>query len=163
MKTKISFITMALLLVALISSARIKDAKALTGTSLSAFGKYTIEVANSPMKINGEEVKTYQLAYENADRTVTIGVLPQKTCTNFIIRTSMFEIEYVCNKGIFGVKKINQNYATIAKDMNEVVLDRVGYFSQKVITQNKKTEDELLGLIACYFPNLIKEEYRQTF
>jgi hypothetical protein len=130
---------------------------------MSEFGKYTIEVSNSPMKINGETVKTYQLSYENADRTVTIGVLPQKTCTNFIIKTSMFEIEYVCNKGIFGVKKINQDHASIAKDINESVLDRAGYFSQKVITQNKKTEEELLGLIACYFPNLIKEEYRLKF
>ena len=28
-----------------------------------------------------------------------------------------------------------------------------------VITQNPKTEEELLGLIACYFSSLIKEEY----
>ena len=42
-------------------------------------------------------------------------------------------------------------------------LDRFNYFSQRVICQNKKSEDELLGLIACYFPKLIKEDYQASF
>lgn len=163
MKTKILFFTVCLILLAVAGSARVKDAKALTGSSLSVFGKYSINVADSPMKINGEEIKTYELVYENAGRTVQIGVLPKENCTNFILKTDMFEIEYICNKGVFGVKKIDKNMASISKDINEAVLDRVGYFSQKVITQNQKTEGELLGLIACYFPSLIKEEYRQSF
>ena len=47
--------------------------------------------------------------------------------------------------------------------MNEAVLDKEGYFTQRVISQKPKTEGELLGLIACYFPNLIKDEYQGTF
>jgi len=143
--------------------AKVKDAKALTGSSLSEFGKYTIESSEAPMQIDGKELKTFELVYENTDRTVQIGVLPEKNCTNFILKTDLFEVEYVCTKSYFGVKKIDRDFASISKDMNEVVLDKVGYFSQKVITQNPKTEDELLGLIACYFPDLIKDEYKMKF
>jgi hypothetical protein len=163
MKTKILIITICLTIVSFGIQARVKDAKAITGMSLSEFGKYSIEMTDAPMKIKGMELKTYELVYENANRSVQIGVLPESNCTNFILKTDLFEIEYVCNKGTFGVKKMNRDYANIAKDMNEAVLDKVGYFSQRVITQNPKTEEELLGLIACYFPNLIKDEYKAKF
>jgi hypothetical protein len=163
MKTKFFILMVCLTIVSLGIQAKVKDAKAITGKSLSEFGKYSVELTNTPMKVNGEELRTYELTYENADRSVQIGVLPQENCTNFIVKTNLFEIEYVCNKGVFGVKKINRNYASIAKDMNEAVLNKAGYFSQRVISQNPKTEDELLGLIACYFPNLIKDEYLEKF
>jgi len=39
----------------------------------------------------------------------------------------------------------------------------VNFFSQRVISANKKSEEELLGLIACYFPVLVNEEYQASF
>ena len=39
----------------------------------------------------------------------------------------------------------------------------VSYYAQRVICQNMKSDDELLGLIACYFPSLVNEEYQASF
>ena len=152
-----------IVLAVVVTQARIRDGKAITGSSLSEFGNYSIEAAKAPMTVDGQDLKTYELVYENANRAVQIGVLPAKNCTNFILKTDMFEIEYVCRNHVFGVKKISRSYAGISKEINEVVLDKVGYFAQRIITQNPKTEAELLGLIACYFPNLINESYRTKF
>jgi hypothetical protein len=163
MKTKFFILMVCITVVSLGIQAKVKDAKAISGKSLSEFGKYSVQLSETPMKIKGTELKTYELTYENADKSVMIGVLPQESCTNFVVKTDLFEIEYVCNKGVFGVKKINRDYASLSKDMNEAVLDRVDYYSQRIISQNPKTEDELLGLIACYFPNLIKDEYKGKF
>jgi hypothetical protein len=163
MKTKFFILMVCLTVASLGIQAKVKDAKAITGKSLSEFGKYSVQMSDTPMKINGQELKTYELSYENTDHSVQIGVLPQENCTNFILKTNLFEVEYVCNKGVFGVKKINRDYASISKDMNEAVLNRVGYYAQRVISQNPKSEDELLGLIACYFPDLIKDEYKTKF
>ncbi|MBN1821839.1 MAG: hypothetical protein JXR31_14690 [Prolixibacteraceae bacterium] len=163
MKARIFFTVLFFTVFCLGVQAKVKDAKAITGSSLSAFGKYSVELSDIPMKLDGKEVKTYELTYENAERSVMIGVLPERNCTNFILKTDMFEIEYVCNKGIFGVKKIQKEYANISKDVNEAVLDKVGYYAQRVITQNPKTEEELLGLIACYFPALVKDDYQAKF
>jgi hypothetical protein len=163
MKARIFITTICLTIVSFGIQAKVKDAKAITGASLSEFGNYSIEKTDAPMLVKGQKIKTYELVYENANRSVQIGVLPEKRCTNFILKTDMFEVEYVCNKNVFGVKKINTEYANISKDVNEAVLDKVGYFSQKVICQNPKTEEELLGLIACYFPSLIKEKYQEKF
>jgi len=163
MKTRILVTVLFLTVVCLVTQARVKDAKAITGSSLSEFGKYTIEQSDIPMRLNGEEVKTYELVYENTNRSIQIGVLPEKHCTNFILKTDMFEVSYVCKKGVFGVKKIDNDYANISKNINEAVLDKVAYYSQRVITQNPKTEEELLGLIACYYPGLINKDYKEKF
>jgi hypothetical protein len=83
-----------------------------------------------------------------------------KKCRNFIVRTDNFEIEYICNNHVFGVRKVNKDYCAVdASKVNEL-LDNFQFYAQKVISQNPKTEEELLGLIACYFPSLIKEQYR---
>ena len=87
-------------------------------------------------------------------------MVKEKDCTTFIVRSDEFEIEYTCNKGVFGVKKIESKYQELPKEEMALKLNKVSYYSQRVICQNKKSEDELLGLIACYFPNLINEEYQ---
>ena len=61
------------------------------------------------------------------------------------------------------MKKIRTSYQEIPKNINEAVLDKVAYYSQRIISQKEKTEGELLGLIACYYPSLIKAEYQGTF
>lgn len=141
----------------------IKDGKAMTGNSLTEFGKYTVVNADhAPMVVNDQVVKTYELTYENANHPVRIGVLDDKKedCKIFIVRTDEFEVQYTCRKGVFGVKKMEKQYQEIPKEEIDMKLNRVSYFAQRVICQNKKSEDELLGLIACYFPSLVNEEYQ---
>lgn len=163
MKTKLFILTICVALVSLGASAKIKDGQALTGNSLTDFGKYTVTVSDAPMVINDEVVKTYDLTYEKTANPIHIGLVKGEECTTFIVRSDDFEVQYTCNKGVFGVKKIDAKYQTLPKEEMDAKLDRVSYFSQKVICTNKKSEDELLGLIACYFPSLINEEYQASF
>lgn len=163
MKTKLFLLTIGVALLGLSVSAKIKTGQALTGQSLTEFGKYSITVSDAPMMVNNEAVKTFELNYENTSNPVKIGLVKTENCTTYIVRSEEFEIEYTCNKGVFGVKKIEPQYQELPKEEMEAKLDRVNYFSQRVICQNNKSEDELLGLIACYFPNLIKEDYQASF
>ena len=161
MKTKLFILTVCIAVLSMGASAGvIKNGQALKGTSLTDFGKYTIVNADVPMVVNNVAIETYDLKYANSDCNVRIGLVKDKKCTTFIVRTDGFEVEYTCNEGVFGVKKIEKKYQQFSKEENECQLDRVGYFAQRVICQNKKSDDELLGLIACYFPNLVKEEYQ---
>lgn len=163
MKTKLFILTICVAFVSLGASAKIKDGKALTGNSLTEFGKYTIVVSDAPMVINNEVVKTYDLMYENTVNPIRVGLVKEELCTTFVVRTDDFEIEYTCNKGVFGVKKIESRFQTLPKEEMDAKLNRVSYFSQRVICTNKKSEDELLGLIACYFPALVNEDYQANF
>jgi hypothetical protein len=163
MKTRLFILTLCMAVLSLGSSAKIKDGKALTGSSLTDFGKYTITKSDAPMVYNNQVLKTYDLVYEETTNPIRIALYPEKECTTFIVRSAEFEIEYTCNKGVFGVKKIEKRFQELPKEANEAKLNRVSYFAQRVICQNKKSEDELLGLIACYFPNLVNEEYQANF
>lgn len=163
MKIKVIILTICVALLSLGATAKIKDGKAMTGNSLTEFGKYTIMKSDNPMFINGEELRTYDLVYENTSSPIRVGIMKDKKCINFIVKSDVFEVEYVCNKGVFGVKKIDEKFSDLPKESNEAKLDKVSYYAQRVICQNHKTEDELLGLIACYFPNLVNDDYQASF
>ncbi len=163
MKTKLLILTICMALVSLGTSAKIKDGKALTGNSLSDFGKYTIVKSDAPMVVKNEVLETYDLTYERTSDPVRIGLLKEKDCTTFIVRSDEFEVCYTCVKGVFGVKKLDKKLQELPKEEMDAKLNKVSYYAQRVICQNKKSEDELLGLIACYFPSLVNEEYQANF
>lgn len=164
MKAKLLFLSICVLFLSVGASARMNDGKALTGNSLTNFGKYSIVKSDAPMVIDNQVVKTFDLTYENTSAPIRIGVLTEKkNCTTFLLRSDEFEIQYSCKKGVFGVKKMDEKYCQLPFEATASKLNKVSYYSQRVISQNPKTEDELLGLIACYFPNLVNEQYQANF
>lgn len=163
MKTKLFILTICVAVLSLGASAKIKDGQSLTGNSLTEFGKYSIMVSDAPMVINNEVVKTYDLMYENTNNPIRVGLVKEEKCTTYVVRTDDFEIQYSCSNGVFGVKKTESRFQTLPKEEIDAKLDRVNYFSQRVISTNKKSEEELLGLIACYFPQLVNEDYQANF
>lgn len=162
MKAKLVLLGICIAVLSMGATTKIKDGKAMTGNSLTSFGEYTVVNSDVPMIYKKQALKTYDLSYENSNKPVSIGVLceDELQCKTFIVRCPEFEIEYVCVNHVFGVKKIENRFQELSKEEMELKLNKVSYFSQKVICQNIKSEDELLGLIACYFPNLIREEYQ---
>jgi len=158
MKTKLGILTLSLLLVCLITTAKEKGTSLISGQSLTELGQYDIRLSADAIKCGDEALKTYELSYSNIDSPVLIGVKKTKKCMNFIVRTNNFEVEYVCNKHVFGVKRISKEYQTVASDVINEMMDNADFYTQRVISQNPKSEEELLGLIACYFPSLIKDK-----
>lgn len=163
MKTRLFILSICAVLISLGTSARVTDGKALTGNSLTDFGKYKIVKSEAPMKVGNKVIETYDLIYENTKHPVRVGVLDEGKCTTFIVKSDEFEVEYKCNNGVFGVKKIEERFQELPAEANSAKLNRVSYFAQRVICQSNKSEDELLGLIACYFPSLVNEQYQANF
>ena len=163
MKTKLFILTICVALLSMGASAKIKDGKALTGNSLTDFGKYAIVNSDVPMVVDNQAIKTYELTYERTSQPVLIGLVKEKKCTTFIVRSDEFEVMYTCNNGVFGVKKMDKKYQELPNAELNAKLNKVSYFAQRVICQNQKSEEYLLGLIACYFPNLVNEEFQASF
>lgn len=159
MKTRIGFFALCLLLVSMFATAKESGTTLISGQSLTQLGQYSIRTSNETLKIGNEVLKTYELRYSNSDSPVLIGTKKTKKWMNFIVRTENFEVEYVCNKHVFGVKRINKDYQTVPTATINKMMDNADFYTQRVISQNPKTEEELLGLIACYFPSLIKDDY----
>ncbi len=159
MKTRIGMLMLCLMLVGFTSTAKTKEATVLSGQSLTELGDYQISQSSKELTIGNDAVKTYELTYSNSESPVLIGIQKTKKCMNFIVRTNNFEVMYVCDHHVFGVKRISKEYQTISSDAISKLMDNTDFYSQRVITQNPKTETELLGLIACYFPSLVKDQY----
>jgi len=150
---------LCLLLVGFTSTAKTKEASLLNGQSLTELGDYQISQSSNALAIGNETLKTYELTYSNSDSPILIGVKKTKKCMDFIVRAKNFEVEYVCNNHVFGVKRINKDYQTVPTATINKMMDNADFYTQRVISQNPKTEEELLALIACYFPSLIKDDF----
>ncbi|RIH62796.1 hypothetical protein D1164_23110 [Mariniphaga sediminis] len=159
MKAKMYFLSICVLLLCAAVSTQAKDGQALTGNSFTGFGKYVIMEAEVPMMIDNQTVKTYEVEYENAASPVRIGVIKEMNCITFLVRTNEFEVQYSCEKGVFGVKKMNHEYRELPEKECNLKLDKTSFYSQRIISRQNKTDEELLGLIACYFPSLVDEQY----
>ncbi len=158
MKTKLTLLVIVFLCAVI--NVKAGEGSGIKGDSMTSLGTYEIKTSTSPLEISGTSFQTHLLTYEHAERPIHIGIENKKKCINFIVKGPNFEVEYFCNRGIFGVKKISHKYQEIEENINLAVIDKDQLDAQRIITQSPKTEKELLGLIACYLPNLIKEKYR---
>lgn len=160
MKTKLILFTVCALLMSAGSFAKTKEKCLISGNSLTDFGKYQVVKSDNPMMFKGAALETYDLQYENTNASIRVGIVPEKDFTTYIVRSDGFEVEYRCTNSYFGVKKIDDRFRQLPVNSNNNNMDRVNYFAQRVICNGDKSEKELLGLIACYFPSLIHEDYQ---
>jgi hypothetical protein len=131
--------------------------KVAEGMSNSPLGKYTIEVLDEPLLLAGEEMKCYEITYENSPMTVKVIVDKEKKCRNFLVVSDGLSVMYTCNGEYFGVNKVDKKFLKEGIATDDDALDRGDYFHQKLIKWGYTTEVDAARLIASYYPELIKE------
>lgn len=146
----------AALLIIVFSSASFSREFVAGGKSYSALGDYKIEIADNPVIIKGEELKTFIISYQNSPMEVTVVIRNGKNCKNYIVLSDKLSVQYVCNGNYFGVEKLDKSLAKDGYKTSEEALNRSEYFHQKVIAPGKRGEVDNAHLIAAFFPMLIK-------
>jgi len=135
------------------------------GKTHCCLGKYVVDRAVNPINIDGIDLETYIVNYENSDLNVRIGIhRSEKKCTRYIVLSDDLEIQYECNSKYFGVCKLDKEYLDDGLSTSDLSLDRSQYYHQKVITQSPYSKSELdyIKLISVYFPKLVKN-YEKVF
>ncbi|MBN1925657.1 MAG: hypothetical protein JW798_07475 [Prolixibacteraceae bacterium] len=125
----------------------------LSGDSNTALGKY---------KVTQESENLYQLSYSLAGEVFTVEVLPQKNECCYILRGKNIELMYLCNELGFGMRKVpecNQKLEVSAYSRSIVTKS---FSEQSQISCARKTREEALGLIACFFPEAIQPDSYNT-
>jgi len=127
----------------------------LSGESQTQFGQYQLTPSSSSVVIDDVAYKTWELSYSGTNEKYILFCEHGKdgACC-FTIRNEKFEIQYAVSLSEFGVRLVDPDKRTISK--KEVMKQiSVGAFeSQSVLTTNQKSEEEYLGLIACFMPLL---------
>lgn len=125
------------------------------GDSFTKLGKYRIEIADSPLILNGEALKTYLITYENAGFSLLVTTEKSGDEIKFLAISDALSVQYVSHGLCFGVEKIDQKYVDSDLKTTDTALNRNEYLHQKVITSWEVTELEKIKLIAAYYPALL--------
>lgn len=148
----------AALLVLAISSASFSRELVAEGKTYSALGDYKIEIADNPVTINGELLKTYVISYQNSPIEVKVVIRKDKNCKNYIVLSDKLSVQYVCTGDYFGVNKLDKSFAKDGLSTSDDALNTYEYYHQKLIAQGRQDELAATKLIAAYFPMLLKGE-----
>lgn len=125
------------------------------GPTYTSLGNYTIETADNPAFIKGEECKTFTISYENTPMEVTVAICKERKCRKYVVISDKLSVQYVCNKDYFGVEKLDKVFEKDGFKTSDSELNRLEYYHQKVLTPGMRGELEATQLIASYFPLLL--------
>ena len=132
------------------------------GKTFTSLGDYTIETADNPTLVKGEECKTFIISYENTPMKVTVAICKDRKCRTYVVLSDKLSVQYVCNENYFGVEKLDKAFEKEGYKTSDAELNRSEYFHQKVITPGKRGKLEATQLIAAYFPMLLNTTTEAT-
>lgn len=159
MKNKIGIISV---LAMMFITLNVNAMSPLRGESHTEFGNYNIRISDEPLIIDGEKLLTYDLEYTNLNKVVKIGIDEMRRCKKFIVKHPGFEIQYDCTKKGFGVRLMEPRYAKLQPRVINTIMDNNQFNYQQIIVAEERPVEDLLHLIACYFPHLICKDIRSS-
>jgi hypothetical protein len=148
---------LASILIVAFSSASFSREVVAEGKTHSSLGDYKIEIANSPVTINGEEFKAFVISYQNSPLEVKVAVRNDGKEKKYFVLSEKLSVQYVCNKNYFGVERLDKSFEKDGYSTSEAALNKLEYFHQKALTSGQGCEMDNTMLIAAYFPRLIAD------
>lgn len=139
----------------IVSAAMFANKIVAEGESFTPLGKYTIELADDPFMMQGEECKSYVISYLNSPTEVRVVICNGKNCKRYVVMSDQLAVQYVCNEYYFGVEKLSREFQADGLSTDDNALNRAEYFHQKVLGPGEGSELSNTRLIAAYFPMLV--------
>jgi len=127
----------------------------LNGKSNTSLGDYTIKEL-PPVNMNGEMERNFELTYEKAQKSVLIYLDERANCKDYIVRSKNLEVRYACKKTSFGAQLLSGKQMKYDPALNILFLSQEEFEKQKVISEGALPVASALGLIASYYPSLLK-------
>ena len=147
---------LTLLMIAICNSAFSREFVA-SGKSFTSLGDYKVEKAEKPLTIDGEELKTYIISYQNSPMEITVAIKKGDNCLNYIVLSDELAVQYVCNDSYFGIEKLDKSLKKDGLVTIEDNMNKTEYFRQKILCSGKNGEIVNTQLIASYFPMLLNQ------
>lgn len=155
MRTLISY----LILILAVSFAFPAKTVVVKGDSNCALGDFVIKESSELFMLDGNKLDTYLITYENSEKTVNVAVREEEDCCRYIVFTDELSVQYICYEEYFGVKIHDAKMKRQGHETDKDMLDITSYYYQRIITREEvhKNLKSCLGLIAVYYPKLVKD------
>jgi hypothetical protein len=121
----------------------------ITGDSNSILDQYKITQVGDNL---------YDLTYANSGATFTIEVCKKINGCCYLLRNEKIELMYLCSEDGFGLRKMPEKFKRIDCSVYKQLIDPISFQQQSLLSTSRKTENQALGLIACFFPKSINAE-----
>lgn len=101
----------------------------------------------------------WRLSY-SADE-IPVTVVKRKTFEGieYRVQSEYFSVCYLATPESFGVKDSKCSWSTVPKKINRAVINQQELNRQEIITNQKVSDNQALGLIASYLPDLVNDGY----
>ena len=156
---KLSLLTILMALFFVATTAKGAD---LAGNSIKLAGNSNTSLGNFEIKelpaatVNGESLRSFELTYEKAQKSVLIYLDERAKCRDYVVRSKNLEVAYRCKKGSFGVQLVPAKHVKYKPELNELFLAHEEFAKQQQISEGGQSIEESLGIIASYYPNLLR-------
>jgi hypothetical protein len=104
----------------------------------------------------------YELNYANSSEKFTIEICPAESECCYLVRNEHVELMYVCSSFGFGLRKMPEKLQHLNCQSYSKYLNMESFATQSVLTPNKKSTNEALGIIACFLPLSVTNTYFDT-
>ena len=128
----------------------------IKGKTNTPLGVYTVEKSPDPVMIGDQELETYIISYENSEKQVKVAIDKEKKCKKYLVCCEDMSIQYICNNEYFGIEKLDRKYTKEGYQTDIHRINQGAFYHQRIITREDKTDRNCLGLIAVYYPQLIR-------
>ena len=124
------------------------------GSSNTVLGDF--EIKELPVTdLKGENLRTFELSYEKAQKTVLIYLEERANCKDYVVRSKNLEVTYKCKKNSFGVQLVPAKHQKYKPELNARFLLQDEFAKQGKISEGELPIETALGTIASYYPNLL--------
>lgn len=127
----------------------------LKGNSNTSLGNYEVKEL-PPVSVKGTLMRTFELTYEKAQKTILIYLDERANCRDYVVRSKNLEIRYACNKTSFGAQLLSGRQMKYDPALNALFLSQEEFEKQQKISEGALPIASALGLIASYYPSLLK-------
>jgi hypothetical protein len=127
----------------------------IKGNSNTPYGDYTITQTQAVV-VNNVAYKAWTLNYNNPANSFTVLYSPGMNgqCC-FLVRNGSFEIQYARFDDAFGARMVEPAFRSLKKKDVLKKINSNQLASQQVLSTGARSEEEYLGLIACFMPLLL--------
>ena len=133
-------------------------------STLGALSKTTLTGNSNTFLKDYQIVQTdenrYELTYSNSSEKFSIEVCPSESECCYLLRNNKIEVMYLCNENGFGLRKMPLDKSQLATSEYCDLVNCKTFMYHSLISSKKKNTKKALGLIACFFPEVINESSR---
>lgn len=102
----------------------------------------------------------FELSYANTSEKFSIEVCPEAEQCCYLVRGDKLEVMYLCNPLGFGLRKMPDKLQKLPTSEYCKFLNYKTFMHHSRISPLQPDRDKALGLIACFFPEVIVEDAR---